>query len=702
MAHISDNLTHTKIGRRMPYILCAPLYAISFYLFSTPPINNPTNATIWFGGCYLLFYICDTITNVPLIALGPELSDDSDKRNEMYLWVKLAEGGGIVAVTAVAPILVRWWFDASDKFMFQLIAIIFGSWYIITMFILVKTVKERPASVAKQKSELIQPFVTSFYRSWRNRAFRPLLLAWLLDFAGIYLFQSMLPFFIQYYVEIKNGTDALSLANAVFFIPASLSIPLFYYFSLHSRKSDSILQRLKIGKRNAWILYNVMLAVTNFLYAFIYQGSTVYLYIVLALNGFPLGGNFLANSTVSDVVDYDEFLNFKRNDAQFTVFATFIPKIVGIPCQSLPLSLIYMLGFENPPQDSDGNAIFKAQSKRVKWFIRIVFVYVPIVLTATSVLVKMLFFPIKNLKTLKTIEAGITKHLQGKPAWDPITKQDVWIEKLEDDEQYLQYLLDQFGHNRILWLLSPDEIYRRHVQAGLPLRQNTLKHINTVRGHSESQRNDASNDVGSIGKVIFCCCCKKTLSEVDTVGEFNDEVKFGKNKDGDVVYVSIAKYEAHGLEQGVTKLKWVMMFYIILSIISVVIFVSLTIGTFPLITDANYAIFPAISCLGIGLSLFAVAFNILKFRAANEIKTFCEKKKFGSDTIAKIVYPKVKGQRGGIALNRENTLMVDKLIPEEQAHPNNLKSLTDIDLGDIYANEIDRDNNGNQSGDMYG
>ena len=87
MAHISDNLTHTKRGRRIPYMMCCPLYAIAFYILVSPPRNNQTLATIWFGASYMIFYLCDTLVNVPFQALGPELTDDTDKRNELYMFV---------------------------------------------------------------------------------------------------------------------------------------------------------------------------------------------------------------------------------------------------------------------------------------------------------------------------------------------------------------------------------------------------------------------------------------------------------------------------------------------------------------------------------------------------------------------------------------------------------------------------------------
>ena len=44
-------------------------------------------------------------------------------------------------------------------------------------------------------------------------------------------------------------------------------------------------------------------------------------------SGLPLGGQFLVDALLADVIDYDEFLNGTRNEGGFSVFATFIPKV---------------------------------------------------------------------------------------------------------------------------------------------------------------------------------------------------------------------------------------------------------------------------------------------------------------------------------------------------------------------------------------
>ena len=69
---------------------------------------------------------------------------------------------------------------------------------------------------------------------------------------------------------------------------------------------------------------------------------------IMAINGFPVGGQFLINSILSDVIDYDEFLNGSRSEGSFSVFATLIPKFVSIPAGALPLAIIYVLDFRAP------------------------------------------------------------------------------------------------------------------------------------------------------------------------------------------------------------------------------------------------------------------------------------------------------------------------------------------------------------------
>lgn len=112
---------------------------------------------------------------VPFLALGPELTDDSDERASLYMYVKIAEGIGVMVGSLTPSILSG---KLKNRAIYKLIAIVFGSFYIVAMYTLIKNVKERPASLTE--ASIRQPFVTSLYRSIGNVAFRPLVIGWIL------------------------------------------------------------------------------------------------------------------------------------------------------------------------------------------------------------------------------------------------------------------------------------------------------------------------------------------------------------------------------------------------------------------------------------------------------------------------------------------------------------------------------------------
>ena len=51
---------------------------------------------------------------------------------------------------------------------------------------------------------------------------------------------------------------------------------------------------------------------------------------------------------LADIIDYDEFLTGKRNEATFTMFQSFIPKMVAIPSAAIPIAIMNAFGFVQP------------------------------------------------------------------------------------------------------------------------------------------------------------------------------------------------------------------------------------------------------------------------------------------------------------------------------------------------------------------
>lgn len=133
MGWFSDRFKH-PMGRRRPFILLgAPFYGLLFFLLFSPtllmsrhsttdatdfPVVNTANVTsletqwraargvqhivdgegcdtgstgiaYWFGTFYTVFYLFDTLSNVPYESLGPELSDSYDERSRIFFIAKV-------------------------------------------------------------------------------------------------------------------------------------------------------------------------------------------------------------------------------------------------------------------------------------------------------------------------------------------------------------------------------------------------------------------------------------------------------------------------------------------------------------------------------------------------------------------------------------------------------------------------------------
>lgn len=170
--------------------------------------------------------------------------------------------------------------------------------------------------------------------------------------------------------------------------------------------------------------------------------------------------SFLQSACLADCIDYSEFITGERTEgkctffgfclfcsvvveqrgrtvdanrfglschiktAQFTVFASFVPKIVSIPSGALPLALIGALGFVNSGVacDEDGELVVAPveQSNAVRTAIRYVFVFLPVASNLVSFIVKTKY-PFTSAKQIQMTSAGITLHAKGFAAPDPIT-----------------------------------------------------------------------------------------------------------------------------------------------------------------------------------------------------------------------------------------------------------------------------------------
>jgi Na+/melibiose symporter-like transporter len=345
--------------------------------------------------------------------------------------------------------------DAAMEAM-SVTALTFALYYIIAMLTCVFLISERRQAVDEETPPLVPAIMTTL----RNKPFMGLLPAWVLDMTAFTMLGTMLPFYVTYVVdpgsapECDNGKRCPSLGycpNDDCCSPdeedaAWCGVDYWLGLGLVALMTATIISTpfwlwvtSIVGKNKTWLVFNLFTALTNGLFVFVGQGNPKAVVFLAFLNGLPNGASFLTDSIVADVIDYDEFLTGTRSEGRFTIFQTFIPKIVSIPSQAVPLGLLSAFGFVAP---KDGVA--QEQPNAVKMFIKFVFFVLPTVFSLASFFVKNKF-PIKTEKQMTQVAEGVALHMKGLPALDPLSNRMVSLFPFKDQEEVkLSWGLDCF------------------------------------------------------------------------------------------------------------------------------------------------------------------------------------------------------------------------------------------------------------------
>ena len=446
IAFNSDNSNY-KMGRRKPFMLfgCA-FYCIFLIMIFNPPNNaNKLNTSLYFGIFYILFFVADTITTIPYSGLGPELSTNTLERESLYLYVYIFQYIGLL-ITSLSPIIIKKFLKSCncDELCFGITNIIeldqcidncdskclvhktqngllytcmyVGFIFVLFIILLSSMIKERKdIKNLKEKSYIIP----TLYRIYNNKPFIDMLIPYILDLTITQIFATMLPFFIEYIInprkncEIKgidlsdiqcDSQNWLGITMFLFFITS-----LFGLFLWHNLVNY-------IGKKNGWRSYSACCIVVVSLLLFCGSNNGVLLVFIACIIAIPASGGYINDAILCDTIDYDEFMTLKRNEGIYEVFSVFIPKIVGIAAQSIPLAIMNFLDFV-----PSKNGVFFEQPNKVLEFIKFYSIGVPVLLSLISFYLKT-FYPITEAKMKKL-------------TYD-IKLQHIYFEKMKDKVNY--------------------------------------------------------------------------------------------------------------------------------------------------------------------------------------------------------------------------------------------------------------------------
>lgn len=336
---------------------------------------------------------------------------------------------------------------------YSYIGFFFGAWIVVTMVNMCYWIKERSMIQKGLKLEETPPIVPTILNTFRNRAFTSLLPAWVLDSCSFALISSMMAYYVKYVIQPEYQTKK---ANG---IDCNQGVPVIGQESDSWKcKSDIILGAIvsimlitafaccpiwllltqKFEKIRAWLGMSLTMAISIGLFGFVGEGDVIPALGVAVLAGIPLGAKFLNDAILADIIDYDEFLTGQRNEATYTMFKSFLPKICSIPAAAIPLAILSASGYVSPV-----NGQVQRQPPLIKLVCQFSVIVVPCLLSILSFFVK-LRFPLRKKFQIDMIASGVGLHLIDQSAPDPLTGLEFIFEAFSEEERQRLYNIDNF------------------------------------------------------------------------------------------------------------------------------------------------------------------------------------------------------------------------------------------------------------------
>jgi len=308
--------TRSRFGRRRIFMLlgAVPLGLAAWIMFSLPV--GLTGAAAFFAvlGSFWLVDTFHTMTTTPYYALTPELTRDYNERASLTSIRMVYSVLGYILGAALTTMLAGI-FQGSGLNMQQAwsaTGAVFGAIAVTTTLITTLSIKERP-ELAGEPSKL--PPVKAVVTVFKNRPFLVLMIAFILSSFSFTMLTALVPYFIQYQLNMKDQVPFVLLAMLVtigiFLIPAKL-----------------ISDRINKGPAYALGLFIASVAIiTGFFFPY---GPTPLIYAVAVVAGIGFSAQWVFPwSMLPDVVEYDEKMTGERREGIYYGVWAFLSKFTG-------------------------------------------------------------------------------------------------------------------------------------------------------------------------------------------------------------------------------------------------------------------------------------------------------------------------------------------------------------------------------------
>lgn len=331
---LSDR-TRSRWGRRRPYLLfgAIPLGIAFVLMWLVPPLDQQTPLLIYYTAMYILFDTLFTLTNVPYIALTPEIAPTYDERTSLHSY-RMAFSIGFGLIGAVAPLAIVDALAGSNPTVADLrsaytaMAILLGLFSIFPIYITVFAVRENPEYQLLPRPPLRQ----SFRIAAGNKAFLVAVGIYLLTWIPIDLVQFVLVFLLRDYFGLSN--DDVNVVFGLLFGTAVVALPLWVWVS-H-----------RWNKNRAYQVGIAFLAGVLVVLSFTAPGQPALIVILAILAGIGISAaHAIPLAMLPDTIEWDELRSSNRQEAAYYSVVTLIQKLIGAATIALTGSLLAATGY---------------------------------------------------------------------------------------------------------------------------------------------------------------------------------------------------------------------------------------------------------------------------------------------------------------------------------------------------------------------
>lgn len=336
IGYLSDR-THTRIGRRKPWIIAAvPIAMISIYQLFYPPEGV---GELHLLGWIMLLWLGWTLFNIPYFAWGAELSQDYTERTRITGWRTIAGLCGTllaIGIPAGSQAVFGWGGRSSEM------VTIIGAAALVLLPLLILPA----AALVPERRDFVPAQIkvwAGLKIMWQNGPFRRLLFAFVFSSTAVALGA---PLFVIFITHVIVDPTAASLVVLGYYVGNLLGVPLWVWLS---HKTD---------KHITWLCSISLMAFMFPQFMWLGEGDLFWAASILFILGIGGGNlNVVPTSMKADVIDLDTLESGADRAGLFFAAWSTATKLVMAFGVGISLPVLAYLGF-NPSVTNGPDELF--------------------------------------------------------------------------------------------------------------------------------------------------------------------------------------------------------------------------------------------------------------------------------------------------------------------------------------------------------